>query len=325
MLNTEDKKLILSTRKYAKEVRLLSWWHTVSLFALLVTTISASYVITEWPVRLTTSIISGLLILRGFSLYHDFLHGAVLRNSKLANFLFTSFGIFTLSPKPVWNESHNYHHAHNAIMATSHIGSYKMVSTHIWKRMSNWQKFGYRIIRHPLNFVFAFFTVFAYGMCITSFLRDMKKHWTSLFAVVIHIVTASAISWHTNFSDYFFTLLLPFMIAATTGAYLFYAQHNFPDVDIKPLNQWSFVYAALQSSSFMKMGSVMNWITGNIGYHHIHHLNSKIPFYRLPEAMKNIPELQYPLTTSLKPSDIYKCFQLKLWDPDKNKMVGYIS
>ena len=73
----------------------------------------------------------------------------------------------------------------------------------------------------------------------------------------------------------------------------------------------------------MKMGAVMRWFTGNIGFHHVHHLNQQIPFYRLPEAMKAIPELHDPPTTSLGVSDIVACFRLKLWDPDAGKMVGY--
>jgi omega-6 fatty acid desaturase (delta-12 desaturase) len=92
---------------------------------------------------------------------------------------------------------------------------------------------------------------------------------------------------------------------------------------LQPREKWTYERAALESSSFMEMGPVMNWFTGNIGYHHVHHLNPGIPFYRLPEAMAAIPALQRPGKTSLRPADIAACFKLKLWDPEAGKMVGY--
>ena len=87
--------------------------------------------------------------------------------------------------------------------------------------------------------------------------------------------------------------------------------------------EWSVTEAALKSSSYMKLPRILDWLTGSIGFHHIHHVNSTIPFYRLREAMAAIPELQSPGTTTLRPSDIVKCFSLKLWDPNLGKMVGY--
>ena len=106
------------------------------------------------------------------------------------------------------------------------------------------------------------------------------------------------------------------------GAYLFYAQHNFPDAKYRTKEEWSYVHAALYSSSYMKMSKLMHWFTGNIGYHHIHHMNSKIPFYRLPEVFEAIKAFQQPGVTSLSPRDIYACFKLKVWDPEQSRMIG---
>ena len=107
------------------------------------------------------------------------------------------------------------------------------------------------------------------------------------------------------------------------GAYLFYVQHNFVGVTFKDNRDWSYDYAALASSSYIKMNKLMHWFTGNIGYHHIHHINSRIPFYRLPEVMKAFPELQSPGRTALNPIAIVRCFRLKLWDPERRAMVGF--
>ena len=88
-------------------------------------------------------------------------------------------------------------------------------------------------------------------------------------------------------------------------------------------HEWDYVYAALYSSSYMKGSPLMHWITGNIGYHHVHHLNAKIPFYRLPEAMESMRELQSPVRTSLSISDVIGCLQLKLWDPATEELLTF--
>jgi len=120
-------------------------------------------------------------------------------------------------------------------------------------------------------------------------------------------------------------LLVPAAISAAVGAYLFYAQHNFPDAHIQPSEDWDYVTAALRSSSYMKMNPVLAWLTGNIGYHHVHHLNHHIPFYRLPETMAAMPELQNPGTTTLRPHDVAACLRLKLWDRSAAMLVPFPS
>jgi omega-6 fatty acid desaturase (delta-12 desaturase) len=112
------------------------------------------------------------------------------------------------------------------------------------------------------------------------------------------------------------------MVAFMIGAYLFYAQHNFPGVTFREKDAWCYEEAAMASSSYMVMNPFWRWVTANIGYHHIHHINSRIPFYRLPEAMASIPQLKEAKTTTLNPLDIMACFRLKVWDPTTNSMVG---
>ena len=117
--------------------------------------------------------------------------------------------------------------------------------------------------------------------------------------------------------------MIPSAVASCVGAYLFYAQHNFPDAVFKDRREWDYHFAALHSSSMFDMSAVMHWFTGNIGYHHVHHLNHRIPFYRLPEAMAAIPELQDPGRTSWRPADVVACLRLALWDPEFDRMVSY--
>ncbi len=120
-----------------------------------------------------------------------------------------------------------------------------------------------------------------------------------------------------------FVLVGPLFIACALGSYLFYAQHNFPGAYMQPRQTWTFARAAIESSSFMRCGALMSFFTGDIGYHHVHHLNAAIPFYRLREAMAAIPELQVEPQTSLSLRDIRACFSLKLWDPQAGRMVGF--
>jgi len=117
-------------------------------------------------------------------------------------------------------------------------------------------------------------------------------------------------------------IFVPFIISSAIGSYLFYAQHNFPGASFSNNQDWSYISAAMDSSSYMEMNPVMQWFTGNIGYHHIHHINAHIPFYRLREAMKKMPEFQSAKRTSLSPIAIYNCLNLKVWDPDTQQMIG---
>jgi acyl-lipid omega-6 desaturase (Delta-12 desaturase) len=319
----EGRELIAATRPFAEESRLRSWWHTLSTFAILGLCLWGAAALGAWPLRLGAAVIAGLVIVRAFILYHDFLHGALLRGSWLARPLFYAYGMYALTPPRVWKQTHNYHHAHTAKLVGSHIGSYAMVSTDMWKELTPRQRLLYRITRHPLNIAIGYLTIFLYGLCVSSFLRNPRKHWDSLLALVLHGAASAWIVSTWGLAVYAVVWLLPLCIAMASGAYLFYAQHNFPEADVRSREEWSYTHAALESSSYMRMGPIARWFTGNIGYHHVHHLNPTIPFYRLPEAMAGIPELQDPPTTSLHPREILACFRLKLWDPRLGRMVGY--
>jgi omega-6 fatty acid desaturase (delta-12 desaturase) len=158
-------------------------------------------------------------------------------------------------------------------------------------------------------------------MCIYPFFSDPKDHKDSGIAIIIHFLVYAAVGFIFGLSGMFYLILLPFFIACGVGSYLFYAQHNFPTVMFKENSGWTYEGAALESSSFCKMNPIMHYFTGNIGYHHIHHLNSKIPFYRLPEVYSKMPELQQPKTTSLNPMEVFRCLKLKIWDSDQQKLV----
>jgi omega-6 fatty acid desaturase (delta-12 desaturase) len=247
----------------------------------------------------------------------------LLRGSRLGRAVLHAYGILVLVPPRIWRETHNYHHAHTAKLVGSHVGSYVTVNTAMWRRMPRSARWMYRLARHPLTILFGYVTVFLYGTCLSSFVRAPRKHWSSGVALIVHVILSATLVAIAGFRVYVFGMLVPLFIACGLGAYLFYAQHNYPGLTIQPRERWSFTRAALESSSYMQLGPVLRWFTGNIGYHHVHHLNPSIPFYRLPEAMAAIPELQSPGRTSLRPRDVVAAFRQNVWDEHHNRMITY--
>jgi acyl-lipid omega-6 desaturase (Delta-12 desaturase) len=316
-----DAALVDATRPFAVEQARRTRWNIATTWAPLAATLVIAGTHLPWPIRLIASVGASLLLVRGFILFHDVLHGAIVKRSPVVRPLFDLFGILVLTPPRVWRQTHNYHHAHTAQLVGSHVGSFPMVSTEMWAEMSRWQRARYLIARHPATIAVAYLTVFFYGMCVSSFLRDPKKHWDSALAIVVHLALSVGLYVGLGPAGYVFCMLIPIALAHAMGAYLFYAQHNFPDVEVEPRESWSYGKAALASSSYMPMGMVMQWFTGNIGYHHVHHLNPSIPFYRLPEAMAAIPELADPGVTRLTFKEIRAAFRLKLWDAEAGQMV----
>src|SRR5207244_10571025 len=153
-------------------------------------------------------------------------------------------------------------------------------------------------------------------------ITKLREHYDCLVAFVLHILLGVVLTWFFGWPALFLTLIVPLFIADAIGSYLFYAQHNFPGVSFNDNAGWTYDKAALESSSYMKTGPLWAWFTANIGYHHIHHLNARIPFYRLPEVLNAIPEVKNPRTTSLHPMEIIRCLRLKVWDVESQRMMS---
>lgn len=316
------KELILATKPYAKEVRWKSWYYTLSTLIILVALFTGSALIDSVYARIACSIFAGLVLVRMFVIYHDHQHHSILYKSKIADLLFTVFGILILVPTSIWKRTHDYHHNHNSRLFSASIGSFPIFTKEKFLSCTRRQQLAYLAIRHPLTILFGYFSVFFYGMGIQSYISSPRRHWDSLISIILHVAISVAIFWIFGWEVWLLCILIPFMISCALGAYLFYAQHNFPGVTFKEDIEWSYDHAALESSSYMVMNPFWKWMTANIGYHHIHHINSRIPFYRLPEIFQKLPELQTAKVTSLNPSDIVACFRLKVWDPQRQQMIG---
>ncbi len=318
----QGKQLILATRSFAKEDRAKSWYYTLSTLFILISLLVGTVYNFNWILKLACSIGAGFLIVRLFVIYHDHQHKAILDKSLLATSLFTLFGFYVLAPAGIWSRSHDYHHKNNSKLFSASIGSYPIYTKQKFDTLSKSEQLHYLFIRHPLTILFGYIFAFMYGMCIKSIINRFSKHIDSLMALIVHFAYQACVFYFLGWHTWILMCLIPHFISGAMGAYLFYAQHNFPTSTFVGNEEWTYEGAALDSSSFMDLSLPLRWATANIGYHHIHHMNARIPFYRLPEVMAAIPELQTAKKTSLKPKDVIACFKLKVWDFEKQKMVG---
>ena len=315
------RELVLASREFAAEQRWRSWWCLCSTLALFIALLTLAISDWNWPLRLACSVLGGLTLVRLFTIFHDQQHGTILRGSPVADLVMRTVGLICLTPPSVWKRSHNHHHKHNSREFNPNIGSFPLMTVEEYARASFRDRLGYRISRHPLTLVFGYFTIFAGQMCLIPLFTNPRRHFDGALALICH----AAVAWLVvpDWDGFLLGWLLTFMVAMAFGSYLFFAQHNFPGVWLAPSREWTYVNSALKSSSYLCTGPVMSWFTGNIGYHHVHHLNARIPFYRLPEAMAALVELQSPHTTSLSLRDIASCLRLKLWDPAAGQLVTW--
>ena len=316
------KELILVSKDYTKENRSKSWSETLLTLFLLTLTLGVTFLDTHIAIRLVFGFFTALLYVRFFVIYHDYQHHAILQKSPLATLIMKAFGIYLLTPQNVWKRSHDHHHNHNSKLTSNGIGSYPTISKESYLKLSKFQQKVYLINRHPLTVFFGYFTLFIYWLNIKSFSQSPKKHLDSLLSLIFHFSAGFMIYVYINPLTFWVAWFMPFFLAFAIGSYLFYSQHNFPGAQFRENQDWKYDVAALSSTSFMVMNPFLQWMTGNIGYHHVHHLNSRIPFYRLVEAMEGIPELQNVTTTTWGVKDIYSCLRLKLWDAEHGKMIG---
>lgn len=310
------------TKAFAKDNSILSWWHILSTTLLLALAVAGTLPFAPLWVRLPSSVLSALLLVRLFVIFHDQQHRAILPKSKLAEVFMQCFGICSLCPSTVWRSTHDDHHAHNCQLRIQNIGSFPIMTRENFERSSTLNKLKYLFMRHPLTLLFGYMSVFLYSMTLLPAITTPRRHWDAWPTLIIHLGLAVVLVMEFGWLALILTLVIPFFIAGAMGAYLFYAQHNFPGVVLRDKAGWTYEGAALDSSSHLKTGPILSWFTGNIGYHHIHHLNHRIPFYRLPEVYRAVPELRAAKTTTLNPVDIVRCLRLKVWCADSQQMVG---
>jgi acyl-lipid omega-6 desaturase (Delta-12 desaturase) len=286
------------------------------LWYLMVRSLEVGY----WLTLLLAIPAAGFLI-RIFIIFHDCGHGSFFRSKKANRWAGIFTGILTLTPFEEWTHNHAVHHATAGNLDRRGTGDVLTLTVEEFLGLPWWKKVGYRLMRHPLlMFTVGAMVVFVIGHRFPkqdSGRRERKSVlWTNLALAGIYGVLVALIGWKA-------VLLVQapiLFVGNSIGVWLFYVQHNFEGTYWERQEKWDFVKAGMQGSSFYRLPGILQWFTGNIGYHHIHHLSPRIPNYKLQACHEENAIFQVkPLTllTSLK------SLHLRLWDEEKKQLVGF--
>lgn len=266
--------------------------------------------------------LGGLLMVRIFILFHDCTHMNFFK-SKLACALWGHvFGILTFTPYRTWQHEHNIHHGTVGNLDRRGIGDVWTLTVNEYLALPRFKRFLYRSYRNPF-ILFGFGPIVLFGLLNRFPTRKTNKAETLSYIVTdLGILAVFLLTWLTFGWQAYLLIQLPMLfVAATLGVWLFYVQHQFDEVYWAHHDSWDIVKAALEGSTFLKLPSVLNWFTGNIGYHHIHHLNPRIPNYNLKRCFKEVEGLVPRTTVGLFSS--FRLALLDLYDEVNGKMIGF--
>jgi omega-6 fatty acid desaturase (delta-12 desaturase) len=270
------------------------------------------------------SLVAAGFLVRIFIIQHDCGHGSFFRSPMANNLLGAFLGVLTLFPYGYWRRTHAIHHASSGNLDEREFGDISTLTVREYRAKSFWGRFGYRLYRHPLVlFVVGPFYQFVIKHRIPFDIPFAWKRewasalWTNLALAGLAGGLCALVGWKV-FLIVHFTIIA---LAGPIGVWLFYVQHQFEDTYWDRDDAWDFYRAGAHGSSFYDLGPVLHWFTGNIGYHHIHHLSSRIPNYRLAQAFRENPEMQRVTRLTLRES--LKCARLRLWDEDRRTMIGW--
>ena len=260
----------------------------------------------SWWLTIALALLAGTLLVRVFIIFHDCGHGSFVKSRKVNNVLGFITGLLTFTPYYHWRWEHSVHHATSGDLSQRGMGDVWTLTVKEYLESSRWKKLAYRLFRNPIV-MFVIGPIFLF-IVLERFPtrkakpREKRSVWLMNFAVV---ALAGILISIFGFLPWLAIQFTAMTIASSIGVWMFYVQHQFEDTYWRSREQWDYTTSAMAGSSFYKLPSILNWFSGNIGYHHIHHLNHKIPFYRLPEAMKALAELQNPGSITINPINIY--------------------
>lgn len=268
------------------------------------------------------AIIASGFVIRIFIIFHDCTHYSFFRNNKLNRGVGTILGIITLFPFSKWQREHSIHHATSSNLDKRGTGDVWVMTVDEYVDATPWMRFVYRVYRHPIV-LFGFGPFYLYLVANRMNRKDARRKErinTYLTNAAIVIIYAGLI--YLVGIKAFLLIQAPILfIAGSLGIWLFYVQHQFEDSYFEEESKWSFVKAAIDGSSYYKLPAVLQWVTGNIGYHHVHHLSPNVPNYRLAEAHDNTPPLHQATTITLKSS--LKSINFRLFDEKKKDFVTF--
>lgn len=274
---------------------------------------------------LLLSIPSAGFLVRIFIIQHDCGHGSFFKSRKANDTFGTISSLFTFVSFKYWRKCHAIHHAHHAELEERGIGDVWTMTVDEYWEASWWKKAAYRVFRNPL-FLFGIAPSINF-IILERFPIHAEKNWrTGEHASVwwTNLAIAgwiAAVSALIGFSNALMIVLPPLIIAAGVGTWLFYVQHQFEHTYWEHSPEWDYTLAAMEGSSYYKLPKVLQWFTGNIGFHHIHHLSPRIPNYHLESCHKENPLFQRVVELTLKSS--FKTVLLALWDEERERLVTF--
>jgi omega-6 fatty acid desaturase (delta-12 desaturase) len=278
----------------------------------------------SWPLMLLLAFPLGGLLVRCFIIQHDCGHGSFLPTRQANDLVGRLMSLLTFTPYALWRRVHAQHHATSGNLDRRGIGDIKTLTVEEYRSLGTLGKLRYRIYRHPA-FLFllgvpAFFVLvqrLPWGHPLTA-----KDCWRSVIGLDAAIVVVyGALAMLIGLKILIMIALPSLIVASAIGGWLFFIQHQFEETNWEQKEEWDFQVAAVHGSSFYDLPPVLRWFTGNIGLHHIHHLNSTVPNYRLTECMAAMPELAEINRLTLRES--LKCARLTLWDPEARRLIRF--
>ena len=284
------------------------------------------YLSTFWSYWLTLALAlptAGLLV-RIFIIQHDCGHHSFFRSHRANDLLGHACGLLTLTPYCLWRRCHARHHSSSGDLNHRGQGDVAVLTVAEYRRRTRFGRLQYRLYRNPLvMFLFGASYLFILRQRFTSRIpRGWRRERRSVHVTNCGIAAMIALGWYTIGLSTFLMVHLPIvMMGAAIGSWLFFVQHQFEDAYWQPHHSWEFTRSALEGSSYYRLPRVLQWFTGNIGFHHIHHLDSRIPNYNLPACYNAEPALREAVTLNIR--DSLKCTALKLWDERRQRMVTF--
>lgn len=264
------------------------------------------------------------LLLRLFILQHDCGHGALFKRRNVNDWIGRVIGVFTLTPYDYWRRTHAVHHATAGNLDKRGIGDVKTLTVSEYRAMSWRGRLRYRLYRHALVMFGlgpAWLFICQYRLPFGLMTAGVSP-WTSTILTNVGIaVPVVGLMWLLGIGPFLMVQVPITLMAATAGVWLFFVQHQFEETYWSEGTEWQFHHAALHGSSHYDLPLFVRWMTGNIGVHHVHHLSAKIPFYRLPEVLRDHPELHGIGRITFLQS--LRFVRLVLWDDDAKRLVSF--
>jgi omega-6 fatty acid desaturase (delta-12 desaturase) len=276
----------------------------------------------SWWLTIPLAILAGALLVRIFIIFHDCGHGSFFRSRRANDIVGFITGLLTFSPYHHWRWQHAIHHGTAGDLDRRGMGDIWTMTVREYEQSSRWKQLAYRLARNPfVLFVLAPFFVFVIQQrfaCRTAGPRERRSVWWMNLAL---LGTAALLGWIFEIAPYLLIQGTVLMVAGAAGVWMFYVQHQFEDAYWERSENWDYVAAALRGSSYYKLPKTLQWFSGNIGFHHIHHLSPHIPNYRLQQCHEAEPLFQQVRPITLTAS--IKSVALRLWDEKSRKLIGY--